>query len=105
MGNPFELQACLRMDKTQVPDPLEIGKPYSFTKNGHRIYQIKVPMDLRDENWKAYGRCVITEYTLGGGKTIGTFVMVKIFDGEQSEQVTKAFVSDEEVEAVLSKIE
>ncbi|HBO17110.1 MAG: hypothetical protein UR69_C0002G0236 [Candidatus Moranbacteria bacterium GW2011_GWE2_35_2-] len=104
MGNPFELQACLRMDKKDIPNPLEIGKKYNFSKNGHRLYQIKVPMDLRDENWNAYGRCVITKYTLGEGKTIGTYVVVKIFDEIQCEQVTRAFVSDEEVDAVLIDI-
>lgn|GEM_PF-769225 len=102
MGNPFQLQACLRVDKRDIPSPLEIGKKYSFNKSGHRLYQIKVPMDLRDENWNAYGRCVIIEYTLGNEKTIGTYVLVKIFGEEQREQVTKAFVSDEEVEAVLA---
>jgi hypothetical protein len=104
MGNPFELQACLRIGKKDIPSPLEIGKKYNFNKNGHRLYQIKVPMDLRDENWNAYGRCVITKYTLGEGKTIGTYVMVKIFDEKQREEVTKAFVSDEEIGAVLSGI-
>ncbi|VAW31755.1 hypothetical protein MNBD_CPR01-190 [hydrothermal vent metagenome] len=104
MGNPFKLQACLRIDKSNIPNPLEIGKKYNFSKNGHRLYQIRVPMDLRDENWDAYGRCVVTEYTLGNGKTVGTYVVVKIFDKEQGEQVTKAFVSNEEVDAVLTDI-
>ena len=104
MGNPFQLQACLRMDKSDISNQLEVGKKYNFSKNGHRLYQIKVPMDLRDENWHAYGRCVITEYTLGNGKTVGTYIIVKIFDKEQSKQVTKAFVSDEEVDVVLSDI-
>lgn len=101
MGNPFQLQACLRMDKKDIPVPLEIGKRYEFNKNGHRLYQIKVPMDLRDENWIAYGRCVVVEYTLGNDKTDGTYVMVRIFDDEQREQATKSFVSDEEVDVVL----
>lgn len=101
MGNLFELQACLRIDKKNIPNPLEIGKQYNFNKNGHRFYQIKVPMDLRDENWNAYGRCVITKYTLGEGKTIGIYVLVKIFDEIQGRQVTKSFVSDEEVNDVL----
>jgi hypothetical protein len=104
MGNPFELQACLRLDKSDIPDPLEVGKKYYFEKTGHRLYQIKVPMDLRDTDWRAYGRCVITEYTLGNGKTAGTFVMVKIFGKEQSEQAAKAYVPEEEVEAILSDI-
>lgn len=104
MGNPFQLQACLRMDKIDIPSPLEIGKQYKFSKNGHRLYQIKVPMDLRDGNWNALGRCVITEYTLGNDKTEGTYVMVKIFDETQADQVTKTFVTNEEVDAVLSDI-
>ena len=104
MGNPFLLQACLRMDRKNIPSPLEIGKKYSFSKNKHRLYQINVPMDLRDENWNALGRCVITEYTLGNKKTIGTYVMVKIFNEEQGKYVTGTFVSDEEVNAVLADI-
>jgi hypothetical protein len=104
MGNLFLLQACLKINKKYIPDPLEIGKKYSFTKKEHRIYQIKVPMDLRDENWNALGRCVITEYTIGDGKTIGTFIMVKLFNKEQSKHITDTFVSDEKVDAVLAQI-
>ena len=47
MGNPFLLQACLRLPELQMPDSLEIGSSYSFEKEGHRLYQINVPMDLR----------------------------------------------------------
>lgn len=61
-------------------------------------------MDLWTEDWKALGRCVITEYTVGKGRTEGVFVIVKIFDKLQSEQVTNTFVSDEEVEKVLKKL-
>mgnify|MGYP001586307416 CR=1 FL=1 len=105
MGSPFLLQACLRIDAKAFPQPLEIGKKYRFTKNGHRLYQINVPMDLRDEKWNAFGRCVITEYTLGNGKTSGTYVMVKIFDEEQRKQVTDAYVSNEEVNTILANIQ
>ena len=104
MKNPFLLQACLKLNKNKIPSPLEIGKKYNFIKDEHRLYQIKVPMDLRDENWNTYGRCVIMEYTLGNDKTIGTYVMVKIFDKEQATFVTETFVSDEEVDSVLNKI-
>jgi hypothetical protein len=47
---------------------------------------------------------VITEYTLGNNKTIGTYVLVKIFEKDQSEQVSKAFVSDGYVDTILSNI-
>ncbi len=104
MGNPFLLQACLRLDENEIPKPLEIGKTYSFEKPEHRIYQINVPMDLRTRNWKALGRCIVTEFTIGHGKTCGKFVVVKIFEPEQAKQVTDTYVSDEEVEQILKKI-
>ena len=125
MGNPFLLQACLRLDpkdlhlliygcrdvscstsqsRHEIPKNLEIGKKYHFYKDGHRLYQIKVPMDLRKSNWEALGRCVITEYTIGEDRTEGTFVMVQIFDKNQAEQVTKTYVSDEEVEKLLKNL-
>ena len=101
MGNPFLLQACLRLGVKEIPHQLKIGKEYHFHKQDHRIYQINVPMDLRTTEWKAIGRCVVTEYTIGNGRTEGTFVMVQIFDKEQAEQVTKTFVSDTEVQKIL----
>ncbi len=61
-------------------------------------------MDLRTRDWKALGRCVVTEFTVGYGKTSGTFVVVKIFGPEQAKHVTDTYVSDEEVERVLKKV-
>ncbi len=101
MGNPFLLQACLRLNEREIPSPLEIGNKYTFEKPGHRLYQINVPMDLRTSDWKALGRCVVTEFTVGNNKTKGKFVMVKLFNKEQAKQVTDTFVSDEEVENIL----
>jgi hypothetical protein len=102
MGNPFLLQACLRLDKDQLPEHLEIGKKYKFSKDGHRLYQLNVAMDLRDKEWKVYGRCVVTEYTVGHDKTTGEFVMVKIYNEEQSRYATESYISDEEVIKILN---
>jgi len=99
MGNPFLLQACLRLEN--IPENLEIGKEYVFSKKGHRLYQINVPMDLRTENWKFRARIIITNYMLGNDKTEGTFIPVKIFSNEENEIITKTFVSDEEVEKII----
>ena len=35
MGNPFLLQACLRLPNSQIPEALELGKEYSFEKQDH----------------------------------------------------------------------
>ncbi len=104
MGNPFLLQACLRLEPKEIPTPLKIGKEYHFFKKEHRLYQINIPMDLRTNNWQALGRCIIREYTIGNNRTEGTFIMVKLFDKTQAEHVTNTYVSDEEVEQILKKM-
>ena len=102
MGNPFLLQACLRLDETEIPKPLVIGNEYRFKKNGHRLYQLNVPMDLRAADWRFVGKIIITEYTIGKGRTEGTFVLVREFSNQEKEILTKAYVSDEEVNRVIT---
>ncbi|MFH0713912.1 MAG: DUF2584 family protein [Candidatus Micrarchaeota archaeon] len=102
MGNPILLQACLRLNESEIPKQLEIGKEYHFRKREHRLYQINVPMDLRTNEWKALGRCIVTEYTIGKGRTEGTFVMVKIFNEKESQYATNTYVSDEEVNKIIN---
>ncbi len=104
MGNPILLQACLRLEEKVIPSSLSIGKKYRFCKEGHRLYQLNVPMDLRTSDWKFIARIVITEYTLGNEKTEGIFVVVKQFTDEEKKIITKTYISDEEVEQILKKI-
>ncbi len=104
MGNPFLLQACLRLDEQEVPHPLQIGKKYSFSKKEHRLYQLNVPMDLRTSAWEFVARIVIIEYRFGDGKTTGTFVVIKQFTEEEKRIITTTYVSDEEVRRILQKI-
>lgn len=101
MGNPFLLQACLRLNHEEIPRPLVLGKEYHFSKEGHRLYQINVPMDLRTGDWKFLGRIIITEFTVGKNRTEGTFILVKEFSENEKETITKAYVSDEEVAKIL----
>ncbi len=104
MGNPFLLQACLRLNEKELPKALEFGKEYNFKKDGHRLYQINVPMDLRTEDWKFLGRIIITEYTVGKNRTEGTFVLVKKFSENEKEIISKSYVSDEEVKKAVKKL-
>jgi len=101
MGNPFLLQACLRLKENQIPSPLILKKEYNFSKEGHRLYHINVPMDLRTDNWKFLGRIIITEFTVGKNRTDGKFILVKEFSKDEMEIITKTYVSDEEVTAIL----
>ncbi len=103
MGNPFLLQACLRLEEKEIRRPLQLGKEYPFRKDGHRLYQINVPMDLRTSDWKFLGRVIITEYTVGKGRTEGTFILVKTFSEAEREVITKTYVSNEELKTILDK--
>lgn len=105
MGNPFLLQACLRLEEKEIPKSLHIGKTYSFSKEGHRLYQLNVPMDLRTLDWKFIARIVITSYTLGQERTQGSFVVVKEFTDEEKKIITKTYVSEEEVRKILEREE
>jgi hypothetical protein len=105
MGNPFLVQACLKLDDNQIPKVLEFGKKYSFKKEKHRLYQINVPMDLKDNDWNFLARIVITEYTVGKNRTEGTFVLVKDFSEDEKNIITKAFVSNQEVDNILKSID
>ena len=101
MGNPFLIQACLRLNEEDIPKNLEIGKEYPFQKDGHRIYQLNVPMDLRKENWDFICRIVIVKYGFDKNKTKGIFVPVKFFNEEEKKIITKTYVSDEEVREII----
>ncbi|NQV91148.1 DUF2584 family protein [Candidatus Woesearchaeota archaeon] len=103
MGNPFLLQACLRLKEENLPNPLILGKEYHFLKEGHRLYQINVPMDLRTTEWKFLGRIIVTEFTVGKNRTQGIFVLVKDFSDEDKEVITKTYVSDEEVKDIYKE--
>ncbi len=101
MGNPFLLQACLKLSEKEIPKPLELGKEYHFKKEDHRLYQINTPMDLRTTDWKFLGRIIVKEYTVGNGITKGIFILVKEFSDNEKEIITKTYVSDKELEKVL----
>ena len=101
MGNPFLLQACLRLNNDEIPHPLILGKEYIFSKEGHRLYPLNVPMDLRSNDWSFFGRIIISEFRVGRNKTERKFILVKEFSQDEKEIITKAYVSDEEVAKVL----
>ena len=61
-------------------------------------------MDLRTIDWKFLGRIIITEYTIGKGKTEGKFILVKEFSDMDKEIITKSYVSDEEMKSVLNDV-
>ena len=99
-----DLPYSARRKEREIPHPLVVGREYHFSKEGHRIYQIDVPMDLRTNDWKFLGRIIITEFIVGKNRTEGTFILVKEFSDQERETITKTYVSDEEVNKILKEI-
>lgn len=102
MWNPILLQACLRLNKESIPDNLMIGKEYYFEKEWHRLYQIKVPMDLRESNWDFVCRIIITEITIWNEITKWKYIPVKLFSENEKNIITKTYVSDGDIDKTLN---
>lgn len=101
MGNPILIQACLRLNKKEIPNDLEIGKEYLFNKKWHRMYQLNVPMDLRESNWGFVCRIIIPEITIWNGYTKWKYIPVKLFNEDEKNIITKTYVSNEAVDEIV----
>ena len=88
MGAPYEFNYILRLRQRQGlnESQLQVGERFSFTKEGHRIYPVDVPIELANEAWDVIGRVAIREFTVGGGKTRGQYEVLVVY-GEQHRQV------------------
>ncbi len=103
MWNPILLQACLRLNKQDIPNDLVIGNEYFFEKKWHRLYQIKVPMDLRESNRDFVCRIIILEITIWNWITKWKYMPVKLFSEDDKNIITKTYVSDENIELILKQ--
>lgn len=88
MGCIYEWNWILKLNNQQMPD-LQLGTPLTFCKKGIRIFPVNIPIDLLNENWEAIARCVITSVTMEEKQTRGTYRIVKMYDKEEKELLTK----------------
>jgi hypothetical protein len=88
-----KINSCLRLSKEQgLPDSIEVGQEFNFTKNSHRIYPIDIPMNLFSDTWKALARIAVLRTTVGDNKTTGTFKILMVYTPEQSAAVSSTII-------------
>jgi|APSaa5957512576_1039674.scaffolds.fasta_scaffold236456_1 hypothetical protein len=91
MGFKTEFNWALKLKPEQGLDEnkIEIDKIYSFNKDEYRIYPVDMPIDLLNKNWEAIGRVIIVESTNKENKTIGKYKVLKIYETEEKELLSK----------------
>lgn len=88
MGCIYEWNWILKLNKEQIQN-LKVGVTKNFFKKGIRIYPIDVPIDLVNQNWEAIARCIISSVTLEKDCTKGQYQIMKIYDKEEQNLLTK----------------
>ena len=90
MGYKTEFNWALKLKPEEGLEEsgLEENKDYEFTKKEMRIYPIKIPIDLINNNWEAVAKIVILKCKIGDGKTSGLFNVIKIYQGQEKEILT-----------------
>ncbi len=93
-----EFDYVLKIREAQgLPRQPEIGQTYSFQKTIERIYPLHLPILLVDDDYKVYGKCIILEYTAGGGMTKGQYQIVALFDAEKAKVFTDDLLETVEI--------
>ena len=95
MGAELLQQGCLRLNKEQgliERSDLKLGSEYFFEKDRHRLYMVDTPLELVTDKWEAIAKIIITEITIGKGKTKGVFKVLKVFSDEESKIVSGTLI-------------
>jgi len=102
MGFKAEFNWALKLKQEQgLALKPKKGKSYSFSKDEYRIYPIGIPIDLVNAKWEAIAKVEIEESTNWNGKTRGTYRILKVYEGQEKEVLTKYW--RETVEIILGK--
>ena len=68
-----------------VPETLEIGSTYEFSKPGNRIFPIDTPIDLINLEREAVAKIKIKSFLNQPSTTSGNFEVVKIYTGNEKQ--------------------
>lgn len=88
MGFKVEFNSILRTDDFQS---VEVGKEYSFQKEGSRIYFDDIPIWLLKKDWTALAEIQITSQKRKENKVEGTFKVNDLYSGEEQKIMTAMF--------------
>ena len=100
MGAIWSQQGCLRLSKKQGlvdRNQLKEGAEYAFEKSKHRLYMLETPLELVTDDWKAIAHVVITEFTVGHGKTKGIYKVLKVYSDEEVRVVSGTLIPYDQI--------
>lgn len=95
MGSTISQQGCLKLSKKQglvKREKLKKGKIYKFKKEGHRLYMLNTPIELITDKWEFVAKILMIEFTVGKGRTEGSYKVIKTFSKEDVEVISKNLI-------------
>lgn len=99
-----EFDYVLKIREAQgLPGDPQVGETYAFQKTIERIYPLHLPILLVDDDYRAYGKCIILEYTAGGGMTRGKYQIVALFDAAKAKVFTDDLLESVAIVTELKK--
>lgn len=92
MGYKLEINTILSIPPNQLNlTDLEVGKIYSITKSGERLFVLNIPIDLCNDSYNFLAKVAIRKLTLIRDKTILEFEVLKKFSATESKIITDNF--------------
>ncbi len=91
MGFEIKFNWVLQVEASEV---MEVGRKYTFEKEGNRAFPLNVPIDLMDLNRKVVCKIKILEFTNRPGQTKGFFQVLKIYSGVEKEILSQYWLEN-----------
>lgn len=88
MGLTINVNVILRQ---AINEPLEIGKEYTFKKEGHHLLADDIEIWLTKNDWTVLAEIQVTSQTRTQNTTNGTFVVKHLYEAAEQETLTAIF--------------
>lgn len=88
MGFTINANCILRYE---ISEPLEVGKEYSFEKDGLNLIADDIQIWLARKDWTALADIQITSQQRKDNKTTGTFIIKYLYQNEEQRVLTAIF--------------
>jgi len=90
MGKKLEFNWVLKLKNHNLDGIIfSEGTLLSFSKNEERVYPTNIPIMLADEDWNIIAAIEITKYSISDNKTAGKYKILRIFNEQEREVLTK----------------
>jgi hypothetical protein len=80
--------------QADIPQELQLGKCYEFSKEGNRVFPIETPIDLIDSSRAAIAKIRVKTFNNSVNTTDVTFEVIKLYSGDEKSVLTKYWVEN-----------